>query len=294
MSEFVAFVVTSVFLGAALGMMALSFSIGYTASRVFNFAVGQFMLLGGLLTVAVRFTPNALLNDLIAFVIVTVAGGATYVLALRWPETHRATPLTLVIITFGLGIVVEQVTEAVWGSYALSPPLLLTGHFTVDGTQIPFQGLLFVAVSAVAIGGLALIQHRTIIGRQLLAVGGTDRLSAQYFGVPDFIIVTAAWMLAFAALGIVGTLYLPLTGVSMSSDLTYGIDAFAAAIVGGLGSSSGAIIGGGLLAFAINGFGIYVSPDAGDLIAFLVLFAFLVFRPAGVTGRIGELLGPRA
>ena len=258
MSELIGVLFASLFFGAFLGLMALGFTIAFTVSQVFNFAVGQFVILAGLLTVAVHFTGYTVANAVIAVVLVTLMGAATYLVAIRWPESRGAKPLTLVIITFGVGIIVEQVVERQWGSYGLSPPSLLSGHFTVDGIFVPYQGLLLLGVSMLVMGGLWLGQQRTNPGKQLVALG-TDRVSARYYGVNDLVMVTVAWALSFAALAIAGVLYSPLTGVSMSTDLTYGVDAFTAAIVGGLGNPGAALGGGLFVALTINVVGTYLT-----------------------------------
>jgi len=292
-SELTGAIVSSAFLGTALGLMALAFTIVYTVSQVFNFAVGQFMILGALLTTAIRFTPNPAVNDLIAVVLVAAMGSATYLVALRWPESRGAKPLTLVIITFGVGIIIEQVAILAWGSYPLSEPPVLAGHFSLEGNYVPEQGLLLIAVAVVVVAGLGLAQRRTVIGKQFLALG-SSRVTARYFGINDLVMVTLAWGLSAAVLAIVGTLYLPLTGVSITTDLSYGVAAFAAAVIGGLGNPSAALAGGLIVAFATNFMGVYIDPNITDLLTFGLLFVFLVFRPGGLTGKAVDLMGPRA
>lgn len=293
MNELAGAIVSSVFLGTALGLMALAFTIVYTVSQVFNFAVGQYMILGALLSTAVHFTANPAVNDLIAVVLVAALGSATYLVALRWPETHGAKPLTLVIITFGVGIIIEQVAIMAWGSYPLSEPPILAGHFPLYGNLVPDQGLLLVAVAAAVVAGLGFAQRRTIVGKQFLALGA-NRATARYFGINDLVLVTLAWGLSGAVLALAGTLYLPLTGVSITTDLSFGVGAFAAAVIGGLGSPGGAMVGGLIVAFVTNVMGVYVNPNLTDLLTFGLLFAFLVFRPGGLTGNVADLVGPRA
>lgn len=293
MNELAGAIVSSVFLGTALGLMALAFTIVYTVSQVFNFAVGQYMILGALLSTAVHFTANPAVNDLIAVILVAALGGATYLVALRWPETHGAKPLTLVIITFGVGIIIEQVAIMAWGSYPLSEPPILAGHFPLYGNLVPDQGLLLVAVAAAVVAGLGFAQRRTIVGKQFLALGA-NRATARYFGINDLVLVTLAWGLSGAVLALAGTLYLPLTGVSITTDLSFGVGAFAAAVIGGLGNPGGAMVGGLVVAFVTNVMGVYVNPNLTDLLTFGLLFAFLVFRPGGLTGNVADLVGPRA
>ena len=91
-----------------------------------------------------------------------------------------------------------------------------------------------------------------------------------------------------------GTLYLPLTGVSITTDLSYGVAAFAAAVIGGLGNPGGALVGGLIVAFATNLMGVYINPNITDVLTFGLLFAFLIFRPGGLTGNAVDLMGPRA
>lgn len=293
MNELIGVLVASLFLGVFLGMMALGFTIAFTVSQVFNFAVGQFVILAGLLTVSVQFTGSALANVVIAVVLVSLMGAGIYLFAIRWPESRGAKPLTLVMITFGIGMVTEQLAEERWGSFSLSPPTLLSGHFSIDRIFVPYQGLLFVGVSLLVVVGLWLGQLHTNPGKQLLALG-TDRLSARYYGIDDRLMVTLAWTLSFAVLAIAGVLYLPLTGVSMPSDLTYGIDAFTAAVIGGLGNPLAALGGGLVVALTINLVGTYLTATLTDLVTFAFLFAFLVLRPGGLFGNAREFFIARA
>jgi branched-chain amino acid transport system permease protein len=292
-NELAGAIVSSAFLGTALGLMALAFTIVYTVSQVFNFAVGQYMILAALLSTAVHFTATPAVNDLIAVALVAAMGSAAYLVALRWPERHGAKPLTLVIITFGVGIIIEQVSIMAWGSYPLSEPPILSGHLLLYGNYVPDQGLLLIAVAAVVVAGLSIAQRRTIIGKQFLALG-SNRATARYFGINDLVLVTLAWGLSGAVLALVGTLYLPLTGVSITTDLSYGVAAFAAAVIGGLGNPGGALVGGLIVAFVTNFMGVYVNPNLTDLLTFGLLFVFLVFRPGGLTGNVADLVGPRA
>ena len=293
MSELTGAVLSSLFLGTALGLMSLAFTIIYTVSQVFNFAVGQFMILAALLPTAVRFTGSPAANDVIAIALVAAMGCATYLVALRWPETHGAKPLTLVIITFGIGIIVEQAAILAWGSYPLSEAPVFPGHFLLEGNFVPYQGLLLIVVAAITVGGLGVAQRHTVVGKQLLALG-SNRATARYFGINDLALVSIAWGLSFAVLAIAGTLYLPLTGVSITTDLSYGVAAFAAAIIGGLGNPAGALVGGLIVAFATNLMGVYINPNITDVLTFGLLFVFLVFRPGGLTGNAVDLMGPRA
>jgi len=292
-SELVGVLVSSIFLGTALGMIALGFSVAYTVSRVFNFAVGQFMILAALMATTLHITGSPVVNDLVAILLVSLMGAATYLLTLRWPESHGADPLTLVIITFGVGIIIEQIVDRVWGSYGLSAPSVVAGGFRLSGNLVAYQGLVLIGVSLAVVVALTVVQRRTVIGKQLVALG-SDRLSSRYFGISDLTMVTVAWAISFLVIAVAGTLYLPLTGVSIGTDLTFGIDAFAAAVVGGLGSPGGSLAGGLIVGLVTTATGVYINPNIGDVFTFGLLFLFLVARPSGLTGKAADLLAPRA
>jgi len=292
-SEFLAVVISSVFLGTALGLIALSFTVTYSVSRVFNFSVGQFAILGGLLVSAVRLTSSSWVNAIFSVATLAAFGGLTYLLAIRWPESRGAAPLTLVIITFGVGEIVEQAANLIWGGFTRSAPVLVGGGFRLAGAVVSYQGLLFLGVAAIVVVALWVVQRFTITGKQVIAVG-TSREAARVYGVNDLRVVTLAWVVSFALLGIVGAFYLPLASVAMTTDLTYGLQGFAAAVAGGLGNAPGALLGGALLALVINAVGVYVNTSVVDLVTYALLFAFLVARPGGITGRASELIGPRA
>jgi branched-chain amino acid transport system permease protein len=154
---------------------------------------------------------------------------------------------------------------------------------------VPWQGIVLVAVSAVTVAALGILQRKTIVGKQILALG-SNREATRFYGINDRTMVSVAWGISFLVLAIAGTLYMPLTGVSISADLTYGVQAFAGAVVGALGNRVGALAGGLIVGFV----DIYLNPNIVDLLTFGLLFAFLVFRPNGLTGGSVEILGPRA
>lgn len=293
MSEFTGMTISAVLFGVALGLMALGFTISYTVSRVFNFAVGQVVIFPALLAVKLPAGIPVALKDLIAIGVTAVGGVVIYLVAIRWPESHGAEPLTLVIITFGVGLVIEQVVSNAWGSYSFSAPTLISGGFSLDHNSVPWQGVLFVAAAVVSIGALGALQRSTVVGKQLVALG-SSRETARHYGINDVVLVTFAWGLSFAVLGLAGSLYFPLTGASITTDLTYGVDAFAAAVVGGVGNPGGALAGGLLVAFVATGSGVYLNPNIGDVFTFGLLFLFLIFWPNGLTGSSIDLAGPRA
>ncbi len=293
MSEFTGMAISAVLFGVALGLMALGFTISYTVSRVFNFAVGQVVIFPALMAVKLPSGIPVVLKDILAVGTTGVAGVIIYLLCIRWPESHGAEPLTLVIITFGVGLVIEQVVSNEWGSYSFSAPTLVRGGFTLDHNSVPWQALLFVIVAVVAIGILGVLQRSSVVGKQLVALG-SSRETARFYGINDLDLAAFAWGLSFAVLGLAGTLYFPLTGASISTDLTYGVDAFAAAIVGGVGNPGGALAGGLLVAFIATASGVYLNPNIGDVFTFGLLFLFLIFRPNGLTGSSIDILAPRA
>lgn len=283
---------SSAILGCAYALLGLSFTVAFNASKVFNFAVGQFAVLGGLFLISLP-GRNVVLRVVVALIGTALVGIITYVIALRRPDTRGADPLTLVIITLGISVVITNGSIPVWGGNALSAPALLSGSTNIDGVEIPDQGLLLVVVTIAVAVALWLFLSHSLPGKAFRAIGD-DREAARMYGVPESRILTIGWALAGLLAGIAGALYLPLSSVSMPAALTLGVDGFAAATIGGTGSPLGAVVAGFLLAVIDTLVGVFVTSSYVNTVTFGMLIVFLLIRPAGLFGRSSDVMAARA
>jgi branched-chain amino acid transport system permease protein len=282
----------SLSVGAAYALIALSFTIVFNSSGVFNFAVGQFAILGGLLFVSLSEVAPPWIAALLALAIMALGGAVVYLGVLRRPEARGADPLTLVIITLGLGIIMENGAHFIWGVYAIQAPSLIPGTTQIAGLPLNWQRAAILVVAFGASLGLAAFQRRTLVGKALVAIG-FSREAARLYGIDDRLITAISWAIALMLASLSGIFFGPLSSVSMGLAFPLSVKGFAAALMGGLGSGTGAIIGGFGIGVLETLMGI-VSPNFTDATTFSVLLIFLLLRPAGLFGDPKTLVGPRA
>lgn len=283
MSDLLQFLVSGVTVGAVYALVALGFTIIYNASDVVNFAQGEFVMLGGMISVAAVSAGLPLpLAALIAIVITAAIGVALNTLAI---EPARGAPVvSLIIITIGASIFIRGVTQIVFGkgthrlpSFSGDAPLHLFGAAILPQS-------LWVVVGAVAIFvGLWLFFTRTLTGRAVLATSN-NRLAAQLVGINTGFVMTLSFALSAGIGALAGVLITPITPTSFEVGITLALKGFAAAMLGGMGNPKGALAGGlllGLLEALTAG---YLSSHYKDAVAFFVILVVLFAFPRGLYG----------
>lgn len=284
-AETLQFIAAGLTAGSIYALVALGFSIIYVASRVINFAQGEFVMIGGmgassLLALGVPLAAAMAL----AIALATVIGLLLEKLAIE--RAPNADVVTLIIITIGASILLRGLAQVVWGKgiHAL-PPLTGAEPIRFGGASILPQSLWVIATMLAIVGVLSWFFRGTRLGRAMLATAH-NRLAAQLVGIDVRLVLFASFGLAAALGAIAGVLITPIGFTSFEAGVMLGLKGFAAAILGGLGSFHGAIVGGivlGLLESLGAGF---VSSSYKDAIAFVVLLAVLFIRPDGLLGVI--------
>ncbi len=270
--------------GAIYALVALGFAIIYNASHVINFAQGEFVMIGGMATAAlIELGVPLPLAIVLAIAATTAVGLLLAKLAIE--PARNASVVTLIIITIGASILLRGLATLVWDkkihrvpAFSGETPLALGG-----ATLLP-QVLWVLAASAAAVLALGWFFRRTLAGKAILAVS-YNRLAAQLMGISVRRTLAASFALSAALGALAGVLIAPIAFTSWDSGVMLGLKGFAAAILGGLGSSAGAVAG-GLALGLIEALGAgYLSSAYKDVFAFLIILAALVFLPNGMLGR---------
>lgn len=269
--------------GAIYALVALGFAIIYNASHVINFAQGEFVMIGGMATVALVSAGLPLwLSIPIAVLAAAAVGVALEKFAVE--PARGASVVTLIIITIGASILLRGLATLVWDKklHAL-PPFSGDTPIEIAGATILPQSLWVMGVSLAIVLALGWFFNRTLLGKAMLA-SSHNPLAARLCGIN----VRSVLMLSFglsAALGAVaGILVAPITLTAWDVGVMLGLKGFAAAILGGLGSGPGAVVG-GLLLGVLESLGAgYVSSAYKDAIAFVILLVVLLFLPNGLFG----------
>lgn len=284
MPELLQFLFSGVTVGAVYALAALGFTIIYNASDVVNFAQGEFVMLGGMITVFAHLAGAPLpLAALLAIVITASLGVAMNKLAI---EPARGAPVvSLVIITIGASIFIRGAAQLIFGKQIHSFPAFSGDEpFHIGGATILPQSLWVIGGAVAVFIGLWLFFTRTLLGRAVLATSNNP-LAAQLVGINTGFVMTLSFALSAGIGALAGVLVTPITLTSYDVGLGLALKGFAAAMLGGMGNPKGALLGGltlGLLEALTAG---YISSQYKDAAAFLVILAVLFFLPQGLFGR---------
>ena len=285
MQQFLQILVGGTILGAVYGMIALGFGIVYNASRIINFAHGEFVMMGGLVTAAL--TSTFKLPPLAAAAAAVVAVGTLGVVLDRLVIQHarRKEHLTLVMITIGAATVFRGLMEIVVGrDIYFMPAFPFTPDILIGDIYVPGQGFWVLGVLAVVAAALyGLFQH-TNLGRAMRAAAGNAR-AAQLYGIDPRLMSTLSYGIAGSIGAVAGAVVTPMASGYYQTGLFFGLKGFAAAILGGVGNPFGAIAGGLIIGVTESLAAGYISSGYKDSIALGLLLLMLLVRPSGLFGR---------
>jgi branched-chain amino acid transport system permease protein len=284
MTELLQFLLSGVTVGAVYALVALGFAIIYNASDVVNFAQGEFVMLGGMITVFAYGAGLPLpLAALIAIVVTAAVGVALYKFAIA--PARGASLVTLIIITIGASIFLRGAAQIAFDKQLHRFPSF-TGDNPIHlgGATILPQSLWVLAGAIIVFLGLWLFFTRTLTGKSILAVAN-NRLAARLVGINADFVMMISFALSAAIGALAGVLVTPITLTSYDVGITLALKGFAAAMLGGMGNPFGALVGGlilGLLEALTAG---YISSQYKEAAAFIVILAVLFVMPQGLFGR---------
>lgn len=284
MSELLQFLFSGVTVGAVYALVALGFTIIYNASDVVNFAQGEFVMLGGMITWFAHAAGLPLpLAALIAIVATAALGVAINKLAI---EPARGAPVvSLIIITIGVSIFIQGGAQLVFDKQIHSfPSFSGDAPLRIGGATILPQSLWVIGGALVVFTGLWVFFTRTLLGRAVLATSN-NRLAAQLVGINTNFVMTLSFALSAAIGALAGVLATPITLTAYSVGIGFALKGFAGAMLGGMGNPKGALAGGfaiGLIEALTAG---YLSSQYKDAAAFIVILLVLFFMPQGLFGR---------
>jgi branched-chain amino acid transport system permease protein len=279
--------VNALVLGCLYACIAIGFSLVWGVLNVINLIHGSFIVLGAYLAWGAY--QGLALPPWYALAIAAPAFFALGYLTQRLLLNRVITAPVLVTLTltFGLDLILNNamiyIFKADYRKLTLSPPM---GSVSAFGAVVPVDRLIATVAALVLTLLLYLLLRRSRIGRAIIAVR-LDRDAAILMGVDVKSIYAIAFGLGAALAGCAGVLMALIFPISPLTSSAYLGKAFVVCVLGGLGSVSGALAGGILLAL-MEGIGsIYLGPDYATTLSFILLIIFLVVRPQGLLGRKG-------
>ena len=279
---------------SSLFLIASGLSIVFGVTRIVNFAHGSFYMLGAYIaySIVARSGGSALgfWGAVVAAALaVGVVGVLVEVLVLR--RIYRAPELFQLLATFGVVLVVQDVTRLIWGGEDLLGPRApgLDGAVTVLGSALPEYEIALIALGPAVLCGLWLLFNRTRWGL-LVRAATEDREMAAALGVNRKVLFTGVFFHGAVLAGLGGALQVPRQAASLNMDLGIIVEAFVVVVVGGMGSIVGAFLA-AVLVSELLAFGIVVFPQITLVLLFAVMAVVLVLRPWGLLGQ-PEAAGP--
>jgi branched-chain amino acid transport system permease protein len=273
---------------SSLFLVASGLTVIFGVSRVVNFAHGSFYMLGAYLAYTfVTHLPRGHLSFwggvIGAALLVGLIGLAVEMLLLR--RIYRAPELFQLLATFGVVLIVQELTQMIWGAQDLLGPRApgLRGSTEILGLRFPLYELFLIGVGPVVLGLLVLLFRRTRWGT-LVRAATQDREMVGALGVNQRMLFSSVFFLGSLLAGLGGALQLPRESVNLHMDLSIITEAFVVVVVGGLGSLTGAALA-ALLIGELHAFGILIVPKITLVLVFLVMALVLVVRPHGLLGK---------
>lgn len=285
------FAVNILALASIYALIACGYVLIYRVSRVLNLAHGELMMLGAylLVTTASGFTANPLLAVALAAVLSLVVGGLVYLFLMSRMTGEMV--LAAVLATVALGICIRGVVILIWSAQLYHPRTLLEWENPVislpgDASISLYAGLLIVA-TVIAYGALFLFLRFSRWGMRMRAAGQNPLLASQR-GINLHGIFALAWGLSTFT-GATAGMLMALNSNLDTTMAVIGLKAFPAALVGGLDSLAGALVGALIIAAAEVGVVQFIDPLLAEVIPFAVMLVMLIIRPWGLFGTREKL-----
>jgi branched-chain amino acid transport system permease protein len=268
--------------GSIYALVALGFHLIFRSTGAINFATGEQVVLGGVL--AVTFTTVFKLPLGVTFFITFFLAGAIGLIYERIsirPVIHFS-ELSIVISSIAVSIILQNSIALIWGKEHIAfPPFTKGNPVKVLGSVIELQSFWIVGIAFATVILLKLFFDYTLLGKFVKATV-SNRTAAKLMGINTTRVVALTFALSGGICAMVGMVVAPITFAGGALGTMMAVKGFVAAVVGGLSSSSGVVLGGilfGILEFFIAGF---ISSGYRDAIALFVLLIFLIIKPTGL------------
>jgi branched-chain amino acid transport system permease protein len=293
-SAFLQFLFKGISVGSLYALIALGYTMVYGILQFINFAHSDVFMLGAFFSWRFAMTfgwshPSALqATALMLFAMAACALTGFVIERLAYRPLRQAPRLNVLITAIGVSLFIENAGQLIFGKNVVQFPSPPEHTFVLAGINI--RSIEVVAVLAAIILMLALqtLVFGTKVGRGMRAVA-IDHNVAGLMGIPVDRIISLTFIIGSALAGaaglLVGVTYGQIKQPADASWILYGLKAFVAAVIGGIGNLPGAMLGGLLLGLSEQFVAGYVSTTFRDAIAFGLLIVILLVRPAGLLGR---------
>lgn len=278
---------TGLVTGGIYALLALSYSIIFTTTRVVNFALGELIMVAAMVT----YTGIALWK--MPFVTALATGCAIVVLINLIIKTaslsrlQKLDPITALLVTLAFGLLIVTIAQLIWGTGGAKFPEIFGSAmlFHLGSLAVTSQDIAVLLIVAIALIIMDLIQRKTILGKSMQAAAenveacgvvglNIGRINAFAFNLAAVLCTVAALLLA------------PIAGANVQLGTMVGLKGFAAGILGGLTRARSAILGGLIFGMGESLAGYFFGGESKEIVIFVLLMIVLGFRPTGLWGEI--------
>lgn len=288
MTFFVIQLLTGLASAVTLFLTAAGLTVIFGVTRVVNFAHGSLFMLGAYLgwtfwSWLPHTVPGFALTVLATALATAAIGAVIETTVLR--RLYAAPPLLPLLATFGVLLVLQDLTQMLWGpdDLALPRPPFLRAFVPILGGRFPVYDLVLIGVGTIVFGALLLVLSQSRLGMAIRACT-ENRAMASALGIDQRRLSTLIFALGAGLAGLGGALILPDSSANPRMDLAVIVEAFVIVVAGGMGSVTGAFLA-SLLIGVLQAFGLVLMPKATLVMIFVIMAAVLTLRPSGLMGR---------
>jgi branched-chain amino acid transport system permease protein len=289
--------INGIVLGCTYGLIAVGYTMVYGIIRMINFAHGDIYMIAAYLTAIIFSVLTYFGLDSVFLSILLAIGGTVVITSLygwaiekiAYKPLRGSNRLAPLISAIGISLILQNYAQISQGARNQAVRTLIPGEFRIGSPekffQITYIQVIIIVVSLLSMGALTFIVNKTSIGRACRATQQDSRMAA-ILGINTDRIISTVFILGSAMAAIAGVLVTMNYGsFDFFVGFVTGIKGFTAAVLGGIGSLPGALLGGILLGLSESLFSGFVNTDYKDVFAFSLLVLFLIFKPSGLLGK---------
>ena len=294
MNNFAQLVASGVSVGMIYAVIAFGYQLTFATSKTLNFGQGEALMLGAMVGLSlVGFFTNGLgLGIMAAYLLMLpivlafglLQGALVERLGIRQAIKTKS-EAGWIMATIALGIIFKNMAENIWGRDDLKFPSPLSEQAVVfNGVRVlPMEIAIVVGALAIMLA-VEIFNRRSIYGKAVVATAN-DRDAAGLMGINTNLVITFSYALSSMTAALAGVLVAPVTLTGATMGAVLGLKAFAVAIIGGLSSGLGVVVGGLILGITENLTGYYISTGYKDVPGLVLLLLVLSFKPSGLFGK---------
>ncbi len=270
--------------GAIVVLVVLGLGIIASMMGIFNFAQGEFVLLGAYVTYLVYSAGLPVWLGMLAAPF--VVGALGFVLERSIVRRFYAAPIVAMLGTYALGLIIREIVRGLIGGLYLSVPEPLGGSVNIGTMHFSTWRLVIILITALVMVGSYLLLSRTAFGLRIRASLENPAL-ARASGISTNAIYGATFAFGAALAGLAGALIVPVFSLFADLGLRFLIQGFVAVMVGGVGSFAGPVAGAGVIGTLAAALPWIIQPVIADVLVFVLAIIFIKFRPQGLISAKG-------